>query len=65
MEKGEIAQNEQFRLFSTTFSMQSATFHLSSAALNLGQSQNGVLGNGLTWDEGMHEGVVSRKQKCI
>ena len=56
MEKGEIAQNEQFYLFSTMFSMQSvsynpliATFLLSSAAsLNLGRSRNGVLGNGLT-----------------
>ena len=48
VEKGEIAQNEQFHLFSTMFSMQSvsknpliATFQLLSAAsLNLGQSQN-------------------------
>ena len=50
VEKGEIAQNEQFHLFSTMFSMQSvsensliATFQLSSAAsLNFGRSQNGV-----------------------
>ena len=55
MEKGEIAYFEEFRLFSTMFSMQSvilesllATFQLSSAAsLNLGWSQNSVLGNGL------------------
>ena len=55
MEKGEIAQNEHFHLFFTMFSTQSvslnpliATFQLSSAAsLNLGWSQNGVLGNGL------------------
>ena len=46
--KGEIAQNEQFHLFSTMFSMQSvyqnplkATFQLSTAAsLNMGWSQN-------------------------
>ena len=56
VEKSEIAQNEQFHLFSTMFSMQSVSynpvivkFHLSSAAsLNLGQSQNGLLGNGLS-----------------
>ena len=55
VENSEIAQNEQFHLFSMMFSMQSvsqkpliATFQLSSAAsLNLGQSQYGVLGNGL------------------
>ena len=52
VEKGEIALNEQFHLFSTMFSKQFvsknpfiATFKLSSAAsLNLGWSQNGVLG---------------------
>ena len=56
MEKGEIAQNEQFHLFSTMFSMQSVsynplivTFQFSSAAsMNLGWSQNEVLGNGLS-----------------
>ena len=54
-EKGDIAQIEQISPFSTMFSMQSvswnhliATSQLSSAAsLNLGRSQNGVLGNGL------------------
>ena len=53
--KGEIAQSEQFHIFSTMFSMQFvyqnpliATFQLSYAAsLNLGQSQNAVSGNGL------------------
>ena len=51
----KLLKNEQFHLF-PVFSMQSvsqnpliATFQLSSAvSLNLGQSQNGVLGNGLT-----------------
>ena len=55
VEKGEIAQNEQFHLFQQ-FSMQSAsqnpliaTFQLLSAAsLNLGKSQKGELGNGLS-----------------
>ena len=55
MEKGEIAQNEQFHLFPQCFLCNLylkfpliATFHLSSAAaLNLGWSQNCVLGNGL------------------
>ena len=60
MEKGEIAQNEQFHLFpfSTMFSVQTvflnpliailAKFQLAYAAsLNLGRSQCGVLGNGL------------------
>ena len=55
MEKGEIAQNEQFHIFFTMFSMQSvsknpliATYQFSSAAsLNLGWFQNGVLRNGL------------------
>ena len=49
MENGEIAH-----LFPTMFSVQSvssnpliAMFYLSAASLNLGQSQNGVLGNGL------------------
>ena len=58
VEKSEIAQNEQFHLFSTMFSMQSVSynpfivkFHLSSAAsLNLGQSQNGLLGNGFKYE---------------
>ena len=56
MEKGEIAQNEQFHFFPQCFSMQSvsdnpliATFQLwSAASLNFGWPQNGVLGNGLT-----------------
>ena len=55
MEKGEIAQNEQFHIFPQCFLCNLcnlyliATFQLSSAASsNLGQSQNGVLGNGLT-----------------
>ena len=56
VEKGEIAHFEQFHLFPTMFPMQSvslnpliATFQLSFAvSLNLGQSQNGVLGNGLS-----------------
>ena len=48
MEKGEIAQNEQFHLFPQSFLCNLypsiATFQLSSAAsLNLGQSQNGWL----------------------
>ena len=55
MEKGEIAQNEQFHLFPQCFLcnlylkiLKIATFQLSSAVyLYLGQSQNGVLGNGL------------------
>ena len=55
MEKGEIAQNEQFHPFPQLFSMQSvsyslltATFQFSSAAsLNLEQFQNGVIGKGL------------------
>ena len=66
MEKGEIAQNEQFHLFSTVFSIQSvsqnpliAIFQLSSAAsLNLGLSQNGGLGNGLT-SQYVDETIVS------
>ena len=53
--KGEIAHFEQFHPSSIMFSMQSvstvpliATSQLSSASsLNLGRSQNGVLGNGL------------------
>ena len=55
MEKGEIAQNEQFHLFPQCFlynlyaKILIATFQLSSASsLNLELSQNGVLGNGLT-----------------
>ena len=56
VEKGELAQNDQFHLISTMFSMQPvyqnpliATFELSSSAsLNLGHSENGVLRNGLT-----------------
>ena len=56
MEKGEIAQNEQFHLYSTMFSMQSVSekyfssqTQLSSvASLSLRLSQNGVLGNGLS-----------------
>ena len=55
MEKSEIAQNEQFHFFPTMFPMQPvsknpliAAFQFSSAApMNLGRSQNGVLGNGL------------------
>ena len=55
MEKGEIVQNEQFHLFPQCFLCNlclknplTATFQLSSAAsLNLGRSQNGILGNGL------------------
>ena len=55
MEKGEIAQNGQFHLFPQCFLCNLyltvpliAKFQLSPAAsLNLGQSQNGVLGNGL------------------
>ena len=55
MEKGEITQNEQFHHFPPCFFMLSvplnlliSTFLLSPvASLNLGQSQNGVLGNGL------------------
>ena len=55
MEKGEIAQNEQFHSFPQCFlcnlylkNPSIATFELLSAAsLNLGHSQNGVLGNGL------------------
>ena len=55
MEKGEIAQSEQFHFFHNVFyeictlNPVIATFQLSSAGcLNLGWSQNGVLGNGLT-----------------
>ena len=55
MEKGEIAQNEQFHLFPQCFLLNLylkiliATFQLLSAAsLNLTRSQNGVLGNGLS-----------------
>ena len=55
MEKGEIAQNKQFHRFPQYFLCNLhlknpliATFHLSFAvSLNLGWSQNGVLGNGL------------------
>ena len=53
--KSEIAQNEQFHLFPQCFlgnlylkNPLISTFQLLSAAsFNLGQSQNGVLGNGL------------------
>ena len=62
MEKGEIAQNEQFHLFPQCFSRKMyfksliATFQLSYAAsLNLGLSQNGELGNGLTQRQANHE----------
>ena len=54
VEKGEITRNEQFKPFSTMPSMQYvnslvATFQLFSASsLNLGQSQNSILGNRLT-----------------
>ena len=53
VEKGEIAQNEQFHLFPQRFLcnlyLLKATLQLSSAAsLNLGRSQNDVLGSGLT-----------------
>ena len=56
MEKGEIAQNEQFHPFPHFFSIQPvslnpliATFQLSSAAsLSLGRSQNGLLGDSLS-----------------
>ena len=59
VEKGEIAQNEQFHLLPQCFSMQSVCqnplmtkFQLSSvASLNLGRSQNGLLGNGLNCTE--------------
>ena len=50
VEKGEIGQNEQVHLFPQCFPCNplKATFQLTSASsLNLGQSQNGVLGNGL------------------
>ena len=55
MGKGEIAQNEQFRLFPQCFlcNLYLTIFQLSHfscslhASLNLGQSQNGVLGKGL------------------
>ena len=61
MEEGGIAQNEQFHFFPTMFSMESisenpliATFQLSSeASLNLGWSQNGILGKGLN----MHSAI--------
>ena len=46
VEKGEIAQTEQFNLFHHVFHAI-ATFQLSAASLNLGWSQNGILGNGL------------------
>ena len=55
VKKGEIAQNEQFHLFPQCFmdyiswNPLIATFQLLSAAsLNLGWSQNGVLGNRLS-----------------
>ena len=52
MGKGEIAQNFFPHLFFYAICILNplvATFQLSSAAsLNLGRSQNGVLGNGLT-----------------
>ena len=53
VEKGEIAQNEQFHLFPQHFLcnlyLLKATLQLLSAdSLNLGRSQNDVLGNGLT-----------------
>ena len=51
MEKGEIAQNEQFHLFPQCFyaicilNPLIATFQLSFAAsLNLGRSENGISG---------------------
>ena len=55
VEKGEIAQNEQFHFFPQCFLCSPylknpliATIHLSSAAfLNLGRSLNGVIGNEL------------------
>ena len=52
MGKGEIAQNEQFHLFPQCFQalciIKSFNSHISSAAsLNLGRTQNCVLGNGL------------------
>ena len=54
VEKGDITKSEQFHLFPQYFLcnlylkiLLIATFQLSSAAsLNLGRSQNGVLGNG-------------------
>ena len=59
MEKGEIAQNEQFHLFLQCFlhnlylkNPLIATFHLSSAAsLNVGRSQNVAFGNGLSYQQ--------------
>ena len=50
VEKGEIDQNDQFRLFYTMLSMQSVSRNpfiatillLSAASLNLGRSQDGV-----------------------
>ena len=58
MEKGEIAQNEQFHLFPQCFLcnlyIKIATFQMSSAAsLNFERSQNGILGNGLSFFVGM------------
>ena len=55
MEKGEIAQNEQFHLYPQCFLCNLypliATFQLSSAAsLNLGRFQNGISENGLKLD---------------
>ena len=52
MDKGEIAQNEQFRLFPQCLLCNlylKITFKLSSASsLNSGRSQKGVLGNRLS-----------------
>ena len=57
VENGEIAQNEQFHPFPQCFLCNLyrsknpliAIFQLlSTTSLNLGRSQNGVLGNGLT-----------------
>ena len=52
VEKGEIAQNEQFHLFLQCFLcnlyLKIAKFQLISASsLNCGRSQNGVFGNRL------------------
>ena len=54
MEKGEIAQMSNFAFFHNVFyaicTLKSFNNHISvvvEASLNLGRSQNGVLGNGL------------------
>ena len=57
MEQGENAQNERFHLFRQCFvcntHLKSFKSHISvssAASLNLGHSQNGLLGNGLIFN---------------